>query len=108
MEILLGIVWWIVTWTIFKPLFGLFEGMVGLLWPADDAEVRRQQRSIQRSILVGFVCLGVGASVAYAIDSVGVFALSLGVCAICLAAAGRSGRRIEEHWRSGQKQDSDT
>jgi hypothetical protein len=107
-EILLGIVWWIVTWTIFKPLFGLFEGMVGLLWPADDAEVRRQQRSIRHTILVGLVFLGGGSSVAYAIQSRGVFWLSFGICAICLVLAGRCGRRIEEHWRSGQKRASDT
>ncbi len=106
MEVLFQIIAWIVAWTVLKPLAGLIEGMVGLLWPADDPEIRRLQRSIQRTMLVGLVCLAVGSSVAYVIESVDVFALSLGICAICSVIAGRSGRRVEERWRSRKKQAS--
>ncbi len=100
MDLLIEIVLW--------PLFGLFEAFVGLLWPADDPEVRRLQRSIRRMILAGLGCLVVGSATAYATKSVGVFLVSLAIAVISLIWAGQLGRRIETDWRSRQKQASDT
>jgi hypothetical protein len=80
---------------IFFPLGGLFQAVVGLLWPAENPAIRRLQRITLLFVLVGLGFCGAGAALLFVggMASHGFFCLIVGL--ICFAVGGYFGGEIE-------------
>lgn len=86
-------------------LGGIVEGIAGLLWPSDDARVRRWQRICLAMLLAGLAAaIGAGVLI-YAAPSWHVLTL-IAAAGVCFIASGLVGNRIERLCKARQEHDS--